>query len=275
MRNFELFISKFVEYGDEYKSALVPARYVCSDGYPLGKKITSIRKGDIRLNDYERKILDENGFTWSVHVCLKFEEKLTLIEKFKKEHGHCRVRKDYVSLEGVKLGYIVDNMIYGKVKLSEEQRQMLIDIGFNFGIRKKVPFEVAYAKIVEYKDMYGDCLVPQKHVTKDGIALGIIVSTFRARKHCLSEAHIKLLDDIEFVWKVRTKRTFEEVCEMLLQYKEKYGNLLVSQKHKTDDGTNLGYIVANIRSGRIKLTQEQKDILTNMGFVWRVRKKDK
>lgn len=66
MRNFEQFYKKLLEYKKEHGNCLVPTRYVTSDGYRIGNSIISIRNGDIRINEIERKALDEIGFVWQV-----------------------------------------------------------------------------------------------------------------------------------------------------------------------------------------------------------------
>lgn len=63
-------------------------------------------------------------------------------------------------------------------------------------------------------------------------------------------------------------RYFDKFYEQLMEYRESNGDLCVNSRFMTDDGYRLGARVTAIRNGRIKLTEEQKDILNSINFVW-------
>ncbi len=64
---------------------------------------------------------------------------------------------------------------------------------------------------------------------------------------------------------------FDQVIELLEEYKNEHGDLFVPAKYCTVDGIKLGSIVNNIRSGIRKTTAEEKEKLDELGFVWKVR----
>ena len=66
---------------------------------------------------------------------------------------------------------------------------------------------------------------------------------------------------------------FEEVLRLLEEYKEEYGHCNVPQNHKTASGIPLGVIVNSRRSGRRKVTAEEKEKLDAIGFVRKMREK--
>ena len=69
---------------------------------------------------------------------------------------------------------------------------------------------------------------------------------------------------------VRT--TFEEVFNLLKEYKEEHGHCDVPDKYKA--GTiNLGRTVSNIRTGNRKTTDDQKAMLDSIGFVWKLQER--
>lgn len=80
--------------------------------------------------------------------------------------------------------------------------------------------------------------------------------------------------------KVYNSFNFEVFCDMLLKYKEEFGDLSVPQKYiDIETGYLLGYIVSSVRANkkrfdngekvtRYKMTAEQYLILDEMGFVW-------
>jgi hypothetical protein len=63
-----------------------------------------------------------------------------------------------------------------------------------------------------------------------------------------------------------TNRTFEEQVDRLAAYKDKYGNCHVPRTYKDD--TVLANWVHSLRDGRFKLSEEQRQELTAMGFAW-------
>lgn len=137
-------------------------------------------------------------------------------------------------------------------------------------MRVVVPFEKVLELLKEYKREHGDLLVPSRYCTGDGVKVGLIVRNIRkgARKTTAEEK--TMLDEMGFVWKCREKFSFDEVVELLKEYKNEHGNLLVSDKYCTVDGIKLGSIVNNIRSGVRKTSADEKAKLDEMGFVWKV-----
>ena len=61
---------------------------------------------------------------------------------------------------------------------------------------------------------------------------------------------------------------FNVFYEELLRYKNQYGNCLVPQNYRTENGIRLGGIVKTIRRGGRKLTKAEKERLNELGFVW-------
>ena len=62
--------------------------------------------------------------------------------------------------------------------------------------------------------------------------------------------------------------SFEDVLEMLLRYKNEKGNLMVPVRYMTGDGVSLGTLVQSIRTGKRKLSNEQRQQLEEIGFEW-------
>ena len=64
--------------------------------------------------------------------------------------------------------------------------------------------------------------------------------------------------------------TFEEVFNLLKEYKEEHGHLNIPKDYKI--GTlNLGSIVNAIRNSNRKTTADQKAMLDSIGFVWKLQ----
>ncbi len=61
---FEDFYNRLLAYKNEFGDCLVPGGYNCEDGYPLGQKVSDVRRGQIRLNEEEKQTLKDIGFIW-------------------------------------------------------------------------------------------------------------------------------------------------------------------------------------------------------------------
>ena len=73
---------------------------------------------------------------------------------------------------------------------------------------------------------------------------------------------------------MRQHTTFDELVDLLKEYREEYGHCNVPQDYKVGQ-VNLGHIVSSIRSGNRKTTSDQKAMLDSIGFVWKVRDRKK
>ena len=234
--DFEDFYNRLVAYKAEFGDLLVPLRYVCKDGYKLGDKVASVRKGakqlneernkGIKLNKEQKQRLDEIGFVWIINETFDFEDFYNRLVVYKAEFGDLLVPTKYICKDGYKLGDKVskvrkgakplneDQKSNGTIKLDDKQKQRLNDIGFVWMVNEAFEFEDFYNRLVAYKAEFGDLLVPRKYICKDGYKLGEKVSKVRRGAKPLKEDRkfqgIKLddkqkqrLDEIGFVWDVK------------------------------------------------------------------------
>ena len=134
-----------------------------------------------------------------------FEEVVKLLEEYKKKHGDCLVPQSYVTENGVRLGRIVTSIRTGGRKTSETEKETLNKIGFVWKVYSYISFGEVVKLIEEYKNKYGDCLVPAAYVTENGVRLGNIVSNIRTGNRKTSEVEKEILNKIGFVWRVFKK----------------------------------------------------------------------
>lgn len=121
-----------------------------------------------------------------------------------------------------------------------------------------------FERLVKYKEKHGDCLVPRAY--KDDPKLGRWVDTQRNKnRDDMSEERMKQLEDLGFVWRVH-KQSWDTMFDKLCKYKEIYGDVLVPSVCKSDP--KLGTWVHVQRSRRSLLTEERRQRLESIGFVW-------
>ena len=83
-----------------------------------------------------------------------------------------------------------------------------------------VSFNDFYNALLVYKEEHGDLFIPTKY-SVDGFKLGNKVSYTRRHPEVLSEEEFKKLRDIGFVWRIKSKHSFDEIYALLKEYKEK------------------------------------------------------
>lgn len=79
----------------------------------------------------------------------------------------------------------------------EEIRQFCFDRDDSFN------FTLFYEKLDEYKQKFGNCLVPNAYVCDDGYRLGSRVATVRTGKNKISDVQKQTLKDMGFAWIVK------------------------------------------------------------------------
>ena len=220
---FEDFYSRLVAYKAEFGDLLVPREYKCKDGYKLGEKVSDVRSGNTNIDEEQKRRLDEIGFVWKVEA-FNFEEFYSHLVAYKAEFGDLLVPQRYFCKDGYKLGQKVtdiragvkplkEDQKYKGIKLDDEQKQRLDEIGFIWDVRQ-AEFEDFYNRLVAYKAEFGDLLVPGKYKCKDGYKLGQKVACVRVGLNELNEDQkskgVKVdakrkqrLDEIGFVWDVK------------------------------------------------------------------------
>ena len=136
-----------------------------------------------------------------------------------------------------------------------------------------------YAKC--YAEENGDLEVPKRYVTGEGYSLGAWLQTqrlVRAGKTSgiLTDAQIKLLDDIGMRWESFRDMAWEKNYTAAKQYYAEHGDLLVNTSDEKINGVILGRWISQLRTYRKSniqsayLTAERIAALDKIGMVWDV-----
>ncbi len=295
--DFEKFYNYLVEYKSEFGDVIVPKNYTTSDGYKLGSQVHTVRqieKGTsrgTRLTLVQKARLDEIGFKWDATIRIDFEKFYNHLVEYKAEFGNLLVPTEYITDDGYKLGYRVQIVRYTEkglgesAPLTQEQRDVLNNLGFVWDATVRFDFERFYNYLVEYKAEFGDVRVPVKYITPDGYTLGSKVGRVRLTERGITggvpltlEQKDKL-NEIGFVWDAKNKFNFDEFYNYLVGYNAEFGDVLVPKKYVTNDGYKLGakvLLVRQVEKGTTHgtpLSQEQKEKLDDLGFVWDAKNK--
>ena len=132
-----------------------------------------------------------------------------------------------------------------------------------------------YAQASIYYAEHGNLNVSVSYTTADGLSLGSWLQLQRyvrsgKRTGNLSQQQIDRLDSIGMVWDSRMDQAWKRAFAFAEAYYREYGNLLVPNRYKTDDGFALGQWISVRRQKYLdgELTTEQIQQLESIGMVW-------
>ena len=273
---FEVFLSHFRAFKAEYGHTRVPVAYVCTDKHKLGGQMRSIRSGANKLTPEQRAVLDAEGFIWNASLYgAWWPEFIAHFRAFKAEFGHTRVPLAHVCADDYKLGLRVSGIRTGNNKVTDAQRAILEAEGFRWDASTTGTWWPEFVdRFRAYKAEKGHTKVPTKHVCPDGYQLGQKVGHIRCGAIQLAPEQTAILDAEGFVWvALTTGAWWVEFIEHFRAYKAENGHANVPRAHRCADGFRLGQQVGGIRSGSLKITDEQRTILDAEEFIWDASRK--
>lgn len=260
-------------YRDTFGHLDVPVRYVCSDGFQLGKWICNQRsdhasKNKRRSLDAERFTrLDELGMIWD-RTDYGFERGYASAERYVAMNGHLQVPSNYVDEDGFKLGIWLKNQRSKGNDLALERRQRLEALGLRWEGRYNAQWEQAFEKAKMYRQSYGDLKIPIMYEV-DGFYLGRWL-----RRQEEQYANGTLTQDraqklLALGMTLSKKSGWSERYQEAKNYYEKNGHLSISATHATKKEASLYNWLRLQRQAYSKgtLSQPQQEALEALGMV--------
>ena len=269
----------FAEHGD----LDVPATYVSSSGYRLGKWISTCReKGRGKHSEQRLKQLDEIGMVWKKQD--SWEVRYALAADYSKTYGNLNIPGDYKA-DGIWLGKWINEQRQIRIgnrpskTLSSEQIARLDALGMVWDNRKHIQWSRAwedqYQEAKAFYDQNGHLSIPHSYLSSDGKKLGVWIFNQRKRKRQgkLPAEQVKMLEEIGMIWE------FDDSWETGYQHAEayftKHENLDVPPDYTCEDGYKLGQWIRNQRScytstDRYRaLSSDQKNRLESISMIWK------
>lgn len=135
--------------------------------------------------------------------------------------------------------------------------------------KQRFDFEKFYQNLEIYKQEFGDLYVLWNYTTVNNYKLGSKVKAVRTGHVKLNDEQRQRLNKLGFVWNAsKTEYNFDTFYNELLKFKTKFKTLLVPQKYISPSDVKLGIQAKSVRGGLIKLSQEQRDKLNKINFIW-------
>ena len=278
------------------------------NGYNLGWWLVRQRQmyKKSKLSKEREKLLEKIGMRFETRDNNEVWTRMyKLTETYFKKYGNLEISKKFKTLNGTdedENGYnlgvwlVRQRQMHKISKLSKEREKLLEKIGMRFETRDNDEVWTRMYKLTEtYFKKYGNLEIKQNFKTLNGIDydengynLGQWQSCQRQmyKKSKLSKERKELLEKIGMRFETRDNDEVWNQMYMLAElYFKEYGNLEISKKFKTLNGTdedengyNLGIWLVNQRQmyKKGKLSPERKELLDQIGMIWEIRKrKDK
>jgi Helicase associated domain len=246
-------------YKDRVGDCRVPVDHM-ENGFRLGNWVRTQRDFRYPLSLERRWRLDEIGFVWDKYSS-KWESGFNHLKIYRDRVGDCRVPGPHVE-NGYKLGLWVSLQRIYKDKLTEDQKQRLDQIGFDWSVFS-TNWERAFDCLKMYRDRVGHCHVPYRHI-ENGFDLGRWARAQRQNENTLSEERRRKLDELGFNWDFHD---WEEGYSHLKAYRDREDDCHVPESH-FEKGFALGKWAMTQRKRRSRLLASQLDRLESIGFDW-------
>lgn len=199
-----------------------------------------------------------------------WEEGLGAAMAFRRNSGHLRVRANYVTDTGFKLGswIVVRRLQYRDRRLSPDRVAQLDALDMIWD-PLEADWRSAVAAATVYRASHGHMRVAPKYVADDGFRLGSWISSVRSKRHSLPPERVQELDELGMVWQPYSEDWWSTLA-VARSFRASHGHLLVHPRFKTGDGLHLGGWITHQRSRRAKgsLSPEQVAALDDLGMVW-------
>ena len=150
--------SELITFQEEHGHCNVPVRYVPNPKLAnwVQRQRRLYRKG--QLKEYRLCKLNEVGIVWDVQS-MQWNQCYEELLLFQQKYGHCDVPQSYKKLGRWVMGQRRQKRIG---KLSQSRLTKLNEVGM-FWEQDGNTWEDGYKMLLKFKEMHGDCLVPNKY----------------------------------------------------------------------------------------------------------------
>ena len=256
------------QYKDKHGNCNVPMKWPKKPG--LGQWVILQRKIKGRLSKERVDRLTEIGFDWNP-LESAWEENFLALEQYKAKHGDCNVPGKFPENPSLASWIVMQRQRKIKGRLSKERVDRLTEIGFDWNPLESA-WEENFLALEQYKAKQGDCNVPYGWPKNPSLAIWVSNQRGTKIRGKLSTERVTRLTALGFDWDPSAS-VWEENFRALEQYKAIHGDCNVPRGWPKNPG--LGNWVSTQRrpKGKGRLSKEQVNRLTVLGFEWHRRRR--
>jgi superfamily II DNA or RNA helicase len=231
----------------------------------LGNWINNVRANRIVLSPSEREELGQIGFIWHPKE-YENEQGLEALREYAEREGHVRVPQQWEE-HGFSLGRWLKRVRSSGNQLTQAQWDALTLLGVSRMVSRSESFEQKLQALRSFRHRVGHARVPGAWI-EHGVPLGVWCNHVRSGNIKLNPTEKQALDDLDFAWTAFAKSSTDTNIAAYEAYVAREKKTYVPPTWK-EGAINLGQWYRNVRQGYIKLTEEQRDRLTKLGFAWK------
>ena len=131
-------------------------------------------------------------------------------------------------------------------------------------------WNLQYAKLLDYKQENGDCIVPRGYKHDKSLGLWVNKQRNNHTNNTIRQDREDLLGDIGFVWNVEDHEWNLQFAK-LVAFKRRHEHCLVPIRYKEDGSLGIWVRTQRAFHTNNRMRQARKDTLNELGFVWRAR----
>ena len=262
---WEDMFAELVRYKEEHGDCRVPNRHGenPSLGAWMGAQRTNYKRGTLSADRVNR--LEALGFVWDPSQDA-WEDMFAELVRYNDKHGNCKVLRGYSENPSLAAWVGTQRTNHKRGTLSADRVNRLEALGFVWD-----PFdehwESMFSELVQYKEMHGDCDVPQNSTTHKSLGIWVARQRRSYDRGELSTDRIDSLETLGFAWDILStvwEKRFSELC----RYKSEHGDCNVPRHWKKN--RHLGYWVNTQRIDYKEgiLPEEKVTRLEAVGFQW-------
>ena len=135
------FKARIIKWKNDKGNLDIKTKDTDEDGYPIGQKLRSIKKSDIKLTDSQRAELITLGVDLTIKKSefqFEYEDFKQRIINWKKDKGNLNIKQtDIDEDDGYPIGQKIKNIKRGDIKITENQRAELIALGVDLTVKRR------------------------------------------------------------------------------------------------------------------------------------------
>jgi superfamily II DNA or RNA helicase len=246
-----------------------PAKYKTPDGLGLGGWVGQQRADQNQLSTNQKAHLEAlPGWSWDPFAD-KWEEGFRHLMEYVDIVGQARVRDDYRTIQGYRLGGWLTTQRMKINRLSSDRKARLEALpGWSWDARDD-KWEEGFCYLKDFVDRIKHAKPPHSHKTEDGFRLGQWVAVQRRHQSSLSpERKVRLEALSGWTWDALLDK-WEEGFQYLNEYANRNGDSKVPHDYRALDGYRLGQWVTVKRQKKERMSPDRRKKLEALpGWSW-------
>ena len=238
-----------------------------------------------KLKEERKAMLEDLGVIWN--FTQSWDDSYSMLCKFYEKYKHIKLPYLFKTKDGINYdskGFGLYDWLrnqktaYRENKLDDNQIGKLLDLGFDFEVKKtKKPLTLNDYKVVLsnfYKSTGAICATRGELHKVEGyeeeIDIARIIDRIKRKKDegTLSLDDIKYFENLGIKWTSYVPKSWDEAYVYAVIFYEEYGHLKVSSSYKTKDGFDLGNWIYLQRKNMDTLSQDRKNRLNAIEMIW-------